>query len=229
MSPRGYFIAGTDTGAGKTRVTCALLRSLAACGHRAVGMKPVASGADRVQGCLVSDDVAQIAANSSKIATDLRTNTYIFEPPVSPDIAAEMAGISVDIGAIVADFSALGPHADRVLVEGTGGWLCPIGARTTMADVAAALGLPVILVVGLKLGCINHALLTAASIRARGCTFAGWIGNRVDPRYLLPEANLATLTRLLEAPPLAVLPYAPAEVAVPVDIHAPLADLARRL
>lgn len=226
MSTGGWFIAGTDTGAGKTRVSCALLLALRACGLRAVGMKPVASGAERVDGRLVSDDVTQISSFSTAIDADLAINPYIFEPPVSPDIAAEMAAISIDIDVIVSNFRILQSRADRVVVEGTGGWLCPIGAHQTMADVAAALGLPVILVVGLKLGCINHALLTAAAIRARGCHLAGWIGNRVDSGYRLPDANLATLERMLEAPPLTVLPHAASPEAVP---DAALLDFARRL
>ena len=111
---------------------------------------------------------------------------------------------------IAAASRRLSARADLVLVEGTGGWLTPIGPTLTMADVAAKLGFPVLLVVGLKLGCISHALLTAESIRARGCRLAGWIGNRIDPGYLLPEANLATLERLLGSAPLAVLAHAPA-------------------
>lgn len=226
MSTGGYFVAGTDTGVGKTRVSCALLQALNACGQRAVGLKPVASGAVWAEGRLVSEDVLQIAANSASIAVDEAASCYVFEPPVSPDIAADLAGIRIDIDVIVANFRRLQAQASQVVVEGTGGWLCPIGPRETMADVAVALGLPVILVVGLRLGCISHALLTAAAIRSRGCRLAGWIGNRVDPDYRLPEANLASLTRRLEAPPLAVLPHAASPAATPEPA---LLDFARRL
>jgi dethiobiotin synthetase len=120
-----------------------------------------------------------------------------------------LAGEAIEVERVAAAYRRLSARADIVLVEGTGGWLTPIGPAQTMADLAAALGLPVLLVVGLRLGCINHALLTSAAIQARGCPLAGWIGNRVDPDYLLPEANLATLERFLGAPPLAVLAHAP--------------------
>jgi dethiobiotin synthetase len=215
VGARGYFIAGTDTGAGKTRVTCALLRGLNLAGRCAAGMKPIATGAKLVNGRLFSDDVAQITANSAHIGPESCVNPYLFDLPVSPDIAAELAGISIDPVAIRTNFAVLASQVELVLVEGTGGWLCPIGPRQTMADVAALLGVPVLLVVGLKLGCISHALLSAESIRGRGCTFGGWIGNRVDPDYRLPDANVATLTRLLGLPPLALLEYAPQESALP--------------
>ncbi|MCC7463835.1 MAG: dethiobiotin synthase [Gammaproteobacteria bacterium] len=209
MGARGYFIAGTDTGIGKTRITCALLQAFNAIGHRAVGMKPVATGAKTVDGHLVSEDAAMIAANSAISGAEIRIAPYAFRLPVSPDIAADSAGICIDLDVISRQFADLASNAEFVLVEGTGGWLCPIGARTTMADLAVRLGLPVILVVGLKLGCINHALLAAESIRAHGCTLTGWIGNRIDLDYLLPQANLATLSRLLGMPPLAVVEFAP--------------------
>lgn len=226
VGARGYFIAGTDTGTGKTRVTCALLRSLNLAGRRATGMKPVATGAELVDGRFFSDDVARIAANSAHISPGSRINSYLFDSPVSPDIAAELAGISIDPVAILKDYETLASQAEIVLVEGTGGWLCPMGPRQTMADVAVLLGIPVILVVGLRLGCISHALLSAESIRGRGCTFRGWIGNRIDPDYRLPDANVATLTRLLGLPPLALLEYAPQEVPLP---GAELLALAHRL
>ncbi len=226
MGARGYFIAGTDTGVGKTRVSCALLQAFRASGKRAAGMKPVATGAMRRHGGLISDDVERITLNSAQITARSVLNPYIFEPPVSPDIAAEMVGICIEIDVIVAKYRQIAAETGLVLVEGTGGWLCPIGTETTMADVAVALGLPIVLVVGLRLGCINHALLTAESIRSRGCALAGWIGNRVDPDYLLPEANLATLTRMLGAAPLALLDYQPV---VASDPPPELLELARRL
>jgi dethiobiotin synthetase len=206
MTATGYFLAGTDTGAGKTYVTCALLRALNASGCRAAGMKPVATGGiEGADGGLISEDATMIASSTPVIAPVSDLNPYCLKPPVSPDIAAELAGIQIETVSIVAAYQRLATLADMVLVEGTGGWLAPIGARQTMADIAVALGLPVLLVVGLRLGCISHALLTLEAIRTRGCDFAGWIGNRIDPGYLLPERNLATLTRLLGAPPLAIL------------------------
>ncbi len=209
MTRQGLFIAGTDTGAGKTRVTCGLLGALAAGGHRAIGMKPVATGAQGPEDDLLSEDAAMIAASSPVHAPMADVNPYCFHLPVSPDIAAALAGIEIRPERVAAACDRLAARADIVLVEGTGGWLTPIGPILTMADIAAALRLPVLLVVGLRLGCINHALLTAAAIRARGCRLTAWVGNRIDPDYLLPEANLATLERFLDMPPLAVLAHAP--------------------
>ncbi len=227
MDARGYFIAGTDTGIGKTHVSCGLLKALNGAGRRALGMKPVATGAECRDGRLISDDVARISASSLRLPSGPALATYLFEPAVSPDIAAESAGICIETGAIVANYRRLASQADVVVVEGTGGWLCPIGPTSTMADIAVALAVPVLLVVGLRLGCLNHALLSLESIRARGCDFAGWIGNRIDPHYLLPEANLASLTRRLGMPPLAVLAHSPGAPAS--RVAAQLRELAARL
>jgi dethiobiotin synthetase len=213
MALQGLFIAGTDTGAGKTRVTCGLLGALAAASRPAIGMKPVATGARGQEDDLLSEDAALIAASSARHAAISDINPYCFHLPVSPDIAAALAGVAIEPERVAAACRRLAARAEIVLIEGTGGWLTPIGPGLTMADIAATLGFPVLLVVGLKLGCINHALLTAAAIRARGCRFAGWVGNRIDPDYLLPEANLATLRRFLGAPPLAVLAHAPPRAA----------------
>ena len=209
MTRQGLFVAGTDTGAGKTRVTCGLLGALAAGGRRAIGMKPVATGAQGPEDDLLSEDATMIAASSPVHAPMADVNPYCFHLPISPDIAAALAGVEIRPERVVAARDRLAARADIVLVEGTGGWLTPIGPILTMADIAAVLRLPVLLVVGLRLGCINHALLTAAAIRARGCRLAAWVGNRIDPDYLLPEANLATLERFLGMPPLAVLAHAP--------------------
>jgi dethiobiotin synthetase len=209
MAAQGLFIAGTDTGAGKTRVTCELLGALTSGGRRVVGMKPVATGAQGPEDDLLSEDAAMIASSSPLHAPMSDINPYCFHLPVSPDIAASLAGVAIEPDRVAAACRRLAARADIVLVEGTGGWLTPIGPALTMADIAAVLDFPVLLVVGLKLGCINHALLTAEAIRARGCRLAGWIGNRVDSDYLLPEANLGTLERFLGMPPLAVLAHAP--------------------
>jgi len=204
-APRGVFIAGTDTGVGKTWVSCGLLRSLARSGVAATGMKPVATGAVPSDGRLLSEDVYRIAQVSVKDVDPVDRNPYCFEPPVSPDIAARRAGVVIEPRRVLEAWARLRARADWVVVEGTGGWLTPIGPSQTMADLASALELPVLLVVGLRLGCINHALLSAASIRARGCRLVGWVANALDPDYLLPEENLATLARFLGAPPLAQL------------------------
>lgn len=207
MSAHSLFVAGTDTGSGKTRVTCGLLAALVTQGVRAIGMKPVATGAVVGDDALTSDDAVMIAAESSLQLPMADVNPYCFEPPVSPDVAAMLAGRPIELAAIEAAYERLTARAEIVIVEGTGGWLTPIGPRASMADIPVRLGTPVLLVVGLTLGCINHALLTAEAIHSRGCRLAGWVGNRIDPDYLLPEHNLATLGHWLGAPALAVLSH----------------------
>jgi dethiobiotin synthetase len=212
-SARGVFIAGTDTGVGKTRLVVGMLRALNVGGWRAIGMKPVASGATRTDRGLINDDALMITAESTRNestpvgAADI--NPYCFEPAVSPHIAAEMAGIFVDLDAISAAYARLAQHHDAVVVEGTGGWLAPIGPRTTMADVAAVLDLPVVLVVGVRLGCLSHALLTAEAIDHAGAHLMGWVANLIDPAMLALSENLDTLKQRLPAPPLGLLARAP--------------------
>jgi dethiobiotin synthetase len=212
MALQGLFIAGTDTGAGKTRVTCGLLGALATAGRPAIGMKPVATGAKGQEGDLLSEDATLIAASSAQHAAMSDVNPYCFHLPVSPDIAAALAGVAIEPDRVAAACRRLMARAEIVLVEGTGGWLTPIGPALTMADIAATLGLPVLLVVGLKLGCINHALLTAEAIRARGCRLAGWVGNRIDP-VTCCGSELATAAAVPRAPPLAVFTHGPPKAA----------------
>lgn len=219
MSLRGYFIAGTDTGVGKTRVTVALLGALRAGGTIALGMKAVASGTD-AQG--VNEDVALIrAANALALAAGtapappsapLADNPYCFPWPISPHLAAERGGVLIDSRRILRaarSLAAQAPAGALVLVEGTGGWLAPISPDRTMADIAVALGLPVVLVVGVRLGCLNHALLSARAIAASGLSLAGWIGSHIEPQMLAQAENLATLERWLPAPRLGLLPHDP--------------------
>jgi dethiobiotin synthetase len=207
----GYFLAGTDTGSGKTRVTVGLLRCLHNAGIVASGMKPVASGMIRTIRGDINEDVSAIAAESRSFTgstPDLSDiNPYCFEPPVSPHIAAERAGIEIDLGRIASAYERLSQCTDAVIVEGTGGWLAPIGATTTMADIARLLALPVVLVVGLRLGCLNHALLSVAAIEHSGLRLAGWIGSAIDPAMQAAAENIDTLRRRIPAPALAVLPY----------------------
>jgi dethiobiotin synthetase len=204
-TPAGCFIAGTDTGVGKTRVTAALLRSLGLRGVRAAGMKPVAAGTNGER----NEDVAAMIANSctGPAAPDL--NPYCFPDPISPHIAARRAGVAIDPAVIVAAYRRITLHCEVVLVEGTGGWLTPIGAGATMADVAQSLALPVVLVVGMRLGCLNHALLSAQAILQRGLPLAGWIGSMLDPAMLALDENRATLAARIPAPELGWLPHAP--------------------
>lgn len=218
MSTPGVFIAGTDTGIGKTRITCGLLDALRAQGRAACGMKPVATGIaqDWHHSQDLDEDVSLIASKSYLRHGHVRTaaierladlNPYRFEPPVSPHLAAAQAGTQIEPSVVAAAAQRLAEHCDVLLVEGTGGWLAPISERATMADIAHALRLPVVLVVGMRLGCLNHALLTVQAIATSGLTLAGWIANHVDPAMLMPEDNVATLTSRIGAPLLARLPY----------------------
>jgi len=210
MSARGLFVTGTDTGVGKTVVACGLVRALRKRGVQVGVMKPIASGATPTPEGLRNADALDLMAASGTCASYAEVNPYCFEPPVSPHIAAEDAKISIDIDMIAQHYRQLAAQADWVIVEGAGGWLAPIGDRESMADIAAVLQLPALLVVGLKLGCLNHALLTRRSIAARAVPFAGWVASGVEPAMLRAAANLATLERLLGEPPLAVVPHAPA-------------------
>jgi len=205
---RGLFIAGTDTGVGKTRVTVGLLRAMSTADRRVVGMKPVASGAEQTAEGLINADAAMIAAASPIIVPIRAINPYCFATPVSPHIAALRARQTIDIEPIVAAFAQLASYADFVLVEGTGGWLTPINREQTMADIATRLGLPVVLVVGLKLGCLNHAALTARALGSHGAGLAGWIGNSITPDFDRETANIAALEKILQEPAATIVSYA---------------------
>jgi len=215
-------VTGTDTGVGKTLIACALLRAFAARGVRAVGMKPVASGAERRGDALVNADVEQLIASGSVAAPRECINPYCFEPPLAPHIAAQQAGVTISLDRITRDFRVLAGLAQRVIVEGVGGFRAPLGAEHDTADLAARLGLPVVLVVGLRLGCLNHALLTAEAIAARGLALAGWVANLIDPDMAAVDANVATLRARIAAPLLARVPHLyapdPAAVAAAIDV-----------
>jgi dethiobiotin synthetase len=204
---KGLFITGTDTGIGKTVVAVALTRAFVAEGHRVAVMKPVASGSERTaEGLRNEDALALIAAANVPAPYDL-VNPYCFEPAISPHIAAEDVGITVDTAIIRRNFDTLAAAADRVIVEGAGGWLAPISHTASIKDIATALGLPVLLVVGIRLGCINHARLTKLAIEElQGAKLAGWVANIIDPAMPRQKENLETLTRHLGVPPLAIIP-----------------------
>jgi dethiobiotin synthetase len=199
-----WFIAGTDTEVGKTFVACALLHALHNQGFaRTIGMKPVAAGTD-ANGR--NDDVEALLAAASVQAPRELVNPYLFKPAIAPHIAAQQEGRHIEIEPIATAFAALYEMADALLVEGVGGFCVPLGPDTDTADLAQRLGLPVILIVGMRLGCINHALLSAQAIAARGLTLAGWIANRIDPQMACCEENLAALEQRLAAPLLGVIP-----------------------
>src|ERR1051325_106275 len=201
----GYFITGTDTGVGKTLIASALVHAFAANGHRAIGMKPVAAGCVLREGRLVSDDVAQLMAASNVCAPLQHINCYSFQPAIAPHIAANQAGVEIELEVIKQAYAALAVLADVIIVEGVGGFCVPLSDRADTMDMAQALGLPVILVVGMRLGCLNHALLTAAAIKREGLELAGWIANGVDPNMEMPEENLRSLKQRIHAPCLGVV------------------------
>ncbi|MBY0576644.1 MAG: dethiobiotin synthase [Gallionellaceae bacterium] len=199
-----YFVTGTDTGVGKTLISCALLHAFAAQGKRVVGMKPVAAGCDDNE---QHEDVKQLLAASNVLASKGQVNPYCFSPAVAPHLAAQFAGVSVNLERIATSFSELVRQADVVIVEGAGGFLVPLNTHQDSADLVAQLELPVILVVGMRLGCLNHALLTVEAIAARGLTLAGWVANIVDERMAMLDENIAALQQRIAAPLLGVIPY----------------------
>jgi len=202
-----WFIAGTDTGVGKTHASCALLHALARRHARVCGMKPVAAGGIETPAGFASEDsIALRAASTVRVPPELDTPVLLPEP-LSPHLAAARSGRGIELEPIVAAFRALRERADAVVVEGAGGLLVPLGETLTGADLARALALPVVLVVGMRLGCLNHALLTAEALRARGLVLAGWIANRVDPHFLCPDENVDYLRTHLGAPLWADLPW----------------------
>jgi dethiobiotin synthetase len=206
----GYFITGTDTGVGKTLACCALLYGFAALGKSVIGMKPVAAGAIHGADGLVNDDVALLRAASSLEAPLELVNPYCFEPPIAPHLAAEQAGAAIDLATIANAYQQLAAIADIVIVEGVGGFCVPLNHSEDSADLAQRLGLPVILVIGLRLGCLNHALLTAQAIRAKGLQLAGWIANCIDPALAAADENVAALAERLAAPLLGEFKFAAA-------------------
>jgi dethiobiotin synthetase len=195
---RGLFVTGTDTGVGKTVVSVALLRALAAAQLRAVGMKPVAAGID--EGERESADVAALAAASSIDAPREAVNPYAFRAAIAPHVAAAMAGQRIELAVLEAAYVRLASLADAVIVEGAGGALVPLDERADMLDIARACGLPVLLVVGMRLGCINHALLSAQAIRARGLVLAGWIATRIDPAMTCAAESVQAIGARIAAP-----------------------------
>jgi dethiobiotin synthetase len=204
---RSVFVAGTDTGIGKTFVSCALLRALRADGLRAVGMKPVASGCVATPDGLRNDDALALIEASAPRPDYASGNPFAFGEAVSPHLAAESMQAEVEMAPIAAAHASLAGSADVVVVEGVGGWLAPLAPTLLASALPQALGLPVILVVGLRLGCLNHAQLSARAIVADGCDLLGWIGNAVDPAMERRADNLATLRRLLPAPCLGVIDH----------------------
>ncbi len=206
-----YFITGTDTAVGKTWATLALMAALQNKGEVVVGMKPVASGCQDTSAGLRNDDATRILKQSSSRGDQTinykTVNPYAFEQAVAPHIAAELAGAVIDIEKIASEFNTLKETADSVLVEGIGGWYVPLGENTMLADLVNRLGLPVILVIGLRLGCINHALSTVRAIEEDGARLHGWITSQLVPDYVCLNETMTTLQTRISAPFLGSLPY----------------------
>jgi dethiobiotin synthetase len=219
------FIAGTDTGIGKTHAACTLLHALRLAGHDACGMKPVASGCAQTADGLRNDDALALQAASSGAPAYASVNPVALRDPLSPHLAAAHDGVDISLAPMRAAFDQLLGRYPQVVVEGVGGWLVPLAPGLFAADIARQWQLPVILVVGMRLGCLNHALLSARAIAADGCHLLGWIGNCIDPAMDALEENLATLKRLLPSPCLGVLPHGMAPALAADRLGAALAAL----
>jgi dethiobiotin synthetase len=203
VSSAGVFVTGTDTGIGKTWVACGLLRSLCRAGFRAVGMKPIAAGFE--PGTDVNADVVALREAGNVEAPLQWRNPYAFADPVAPHLAAVDAGVPIEIARIAEAARTLGRDADALVVEGAGGALVPVDRTHDMLDIAAALDFPVLLVVGMRLGCLNHALATTLAVQRRGLVLAGWVANALPPPMALLAQNVETLAERLGSPPLALV------------------------
>jgi dethiobiotin synthetase len=208
MLPSHLYVTGTDTGVGKSVVSAALLHALRARGGHAVGMKPVASGCEPVDGAWRNEDALVLQAASDPRPAYADVNPYALRAPLAPELALRDDGVDLSLEPIRAAYRRLGAQAPRVVVEGVGGWAAPLSATLDQLDLVRALELPVVLVVGLRLGCINHARLTLRALAADGVTVAGWIANGVDPQMDRADDNFAILRQRLQVPCWGRLPYA---------------------
>ena len=204
---RGVYVTGTDTGIGKTLASTTLLHALRARGLRAAGMKPLASGCERTAEGWRNEDALALQAASDPTPAYADVNPFALPEPLAPQLAARDAGVDVTLPPILAAHARLSAAADAVVVEGVGGWAAPLADTLMQANLVRALDVPVVLVVGLRLGCLNHAALSARAVLADGCRLAGWIGSEVDPHMARRDDNLALLRALLPAPCWGWLPY----------------------
>jgi dethiobiotin synthetase len=201
-----YFVTGTDTGVGKTLISCAMLHAFAARGKLVVGMKPVAAGCNAERR---NEDALQLMASGNATTVYEHINPYCFLQPIAPHIAARLDGVEIQFAHIVESYKKLDALADVVIVEGAGGLLVPLNEQRDNADLVRELGLPVIMVTGVRLGCLNHALLTVEAIAARGLTLSAWVANIVDADMPFAEENILSLQQRIAAPMLGVVPYLP--------------------
>ncbi|CND95675.1 dithiobiotin synthetase [Yersinia kristensenii] len=202
-----WFITGTDTDVGKTVASCALLQAAALEGHRTAGYKPVASGSQMTADGLRNSDALALQANSTQVLSYAQVNPLVLQEATSPHIASVSEGQEIHLSVLSEGLRQLEQSADWILVEGAGGWFTPLSPQATFADWVQQEQLPVIMVVGIKLGCINHALLTALAIEQAGLTLAGWVANEVIPAGRRQSEYRATLTRMISAPLLGVIPH----------------------
>ena len=203
------YVTGTDTGIGKTLASCALLHALRGHGLRVAGMKPVASGCERIDGEWKNADALALQCAGEPGIAYADINPFALEHPLAPELAARDAVVEVALPTLLAAHARLAEHADALVIEGVGGWAAPLSASLMQADLVRALRVPVLLVVGLRLGCLNHALLSARTIAADGAHLAGWIASHVDPDMERVDDNLAMLRERLPAPCWGVLPHVP--------------------
>jgi dethiobiotin synthetase len=222
---KGAFITGTDTGCGKTEVSLGLIQALQQQGLRVQGIKPVASGCERTDVGLRNADARRLRHQSTRQVPYESVNPYAFEPAIAPQIAAGQCGVDIELSIIRECAEALAAQSDFLVMEGVGGWRVPLSRRLYVSDLPRHLGLPVVMVTGLKLGCINHSLLTVESIRACGSRLAGWVANQLEPNMQVPEENLATLASLIDAPFLGLVPWMPDPQPGPVADQLRLAPL----
>jgi dethiobiotin synthetase len=203
------FVTGTDTGVGKTRVAAALCHGLTARGARVAAMKPVASGCSPTPQGLRNEDALALLAAMNVRARYSDVNPYAFAPAIAPHIAAQEAGVDIDFAVLDRAYERLRMQSDALIVEGAGGWLAPLDSSRGFADLAAYWQMDIVLVVGMRLGCLNHALLTAESIERRGLHLRGWVANAIDPEFeRLPE-NISSLKCRISAPCLGILSFQP--------------------
>ncbi len=207
MTMKGVFITGTDTETGKTRVTLGLMSAIQSSGLTVCGMKPLASGASKIKNVLLNEDALSIQQQASIHIDYQDINPYVYQQPIAPHLAAEKTGECIDIGKILESFKKIEQKSDYIVVEGVGGWRVPINKNKTLADLVRALNLPVIIVVGIRLGCINHALLSAEAIRADGLILSGWIANRIDKDYAEGDETIRSIAERIVAPKIADIPF----------------------
>jgi dethiobiotin synthetase len=219
------FVTGTDTEIGKTLVSSAILHKLVQHGVRACGMKPIAAGAEERDGELHNDDAAMLRAAGNVQLPQSITTPYMLREPCAPHIAAALEGVTIEPVPILTAYAEILGASDATVVEGVGGFCVPFSEDFDSADLAVQFGLPVVLVVGMRLGCINHALLTAEAIIARGLVLAGWVANQVDPDMRFADENVAELARRLPAPLLGRVPRLNEPTAAAAATHIELANL----